>query len=853
MTVVRRVLSVFQRNPLRVFRRYPLISRLVIWIVLPLLVATLYANHWLHTTLPLTSGSTRVAGLAAPVTIARDAHGVPTIEASSDTDAFFGLGYAHGQDRLWQLELQRRIASGRLSEIFGRAVVSQDVYMRTLGLGEAARASWSSLDQDARASLEAYSKGVNAAIAAQRRLPVEFQVLSVSPEPWTPYDSLAIMKLFALDLGGNHQLELQRLFARTLTTPERLRELLEVAPTGAPANPQRGAAAPGAPGDSADSAADATGATPRAQRAALASLLEVRSGVERQLSLGGRYVGSNAWVVSGRHTASGKPILANDPHLSLQIPSLWYTARLRGNRLRVDGMSIPGVPVLVLGRNDRIAWGATNMMADTQDLYLEQVDVADPNRYRHGDQTYPFATRTEVIRIQSDFPSALSRPLQPVQIRVRTTMHGPVISDASPTMKQTIALRWVALDRDDTSYQAFLRLNYARDWSEFRAALGRLVAPALNMLYADVEGNIGYLGAGRIPIRGTGKGGEPGAGWDPAFDWTGYIPADALPQAFNPAEGFIVSANNKPVGDDYPHFISSDWASPARAERIVALLRERIAAGKPFTPRDMGAIQTDTLDLQVRALLPVLTAIEPAGERQAAAIARLKKWDGDMARDSVAASIFHAWVRHLKLALFSEALTPGWQDRAQAGQVNAVFFAVQPAQLARIVGTPTGPWCAEANGKPGDRCARALRTSLAAALRELEKFADSDDLDDWRWGGLHRAAYDHKPFGEFRVLSSLFNRRVGTGGSTNTVNVASATYDESAGYLQYHGATMRQIMELGAQGAPHLYMNSTGQSGNFMDDHYDDMLEPFVRGEYFDVSSAGARPATTLRLEPSTP
>ncbi len=839
------------RTVLSVFRRYPLASRLVVWILLPLLCAALYAHHWLHSTLPLTAGSMRVAGISAPLTIARDGHGVPTIEASSDTDAFFGLGFAHGQDRLWQLELQRRIATGRLSEIFGREAVPQDVYMRTLGLGDAARASWSSLDQEARSSLEAYSKGVNAAVAAQRRLPVEFWVLSVRPEPWTPYDSLAIMKLFALDLSSNHQLELERLFARTLITPERLRELFQVSSAGAPTGMQQGAAASGAASVSPAGSADST--TTRAQSAALASLLDVHSGVERQLSLGGRHVGSNAWVVSGRHTASGKPILANDPHLSLQIPSIWYAVRLRGDRLRVDGMSIPGLPVVVLGRNDRIAWGATSMMADTQDLYLEQVDIADPGRYRHGDQVHPFATRTEVIRIEADFPSALSKPLKPVQIRVRTSMHGPVISDISPTMKQTIALRWVGLDRDDTSYQAFLRLNYARDWSEFRTALGGLVAPALNMLYADVDGNIGYLGAGRIPIRGAGQGAEPGAGWDPTFDWTGYIPADALPRAFNPAEGFIVSANNKPVGDDYPYFISSDWAPPDRAERIGVLLRERISTGKPFAARDMGAIQTDTLDLQVRALLPVLRAVEPGSARQAKAIARLKGWDGDMARDSIAASIFHAWVRHLKLELFSEAFTPGWQDRAQADHLNAVSAAVRPAQLARIVGTPTGPWCADAGGKPGDRCERALRASLAAALRELEKLADSDDMDDWGWGGLHRAAYNHKPFGQFRVLDGRFNRQVETGGYTNAVNVASATYDENAGYLQYFGATMRQIMELGAKGAPHLYMNSTGQSGNVVDSHYDDMIKPFARGEYHDLSSDGAGSATTLRLEPPLP
>jgi penicillin G amidase len=835
------------RTVLGVFRRYPLASRLVVWFLLPLLVATLYANQWLRSTLPVTGGSTRVAGLLAPVTIARDDHGVPAIDASSDTDAFFGLGFAHGQDRLWQLELQRRIANGRLSEIFGRESVPDDVYLRTLGLGDASRAAWSSLDKDARSSLEAYSKGVNAAVAAQRRLPVEFEVLGVRPEPWTPYDSLVIMKLFALDLSGNHQLELQRQFARTLTTPERFRELFQVASAGAPARMPPGAAPTDAANVTPSGSADAT--TTRAQSVALASLLDV----ERRLSLGGRYVGSNAWVVAGRHTASGKPILANDPHLSLQIPSIWYAVRLRGDRLRVDGMSIPGLPVVVLGRNDRIAWGATSMMADTQDLYLEQVDVADPGAYRHGDQVHPFETRTEVIRIQSDFPSFLSKPLEPVRIRVRTSMHGPVISDVSPEMKQTIAFRWVGLDRDDTSYQAFLRLNYARDWSEFRAALGGLVAPALNMLYADVDGNIGYLGAGRIPIRRAARGAEPGAGWDPAFDWTGCIPADALPQVFNPEQGFIVSANNKPVGDDYPYFISSDWAPPARAERIGALLREQISARKPFAARNMGAIQTDTLDLEARALLPVLLAVKPGGARQAEAIARLKGWDGDMARDSIAAAIFHAWVRHLKLKLFRDALTPGWQDRAQAGQMNAVIDAVDTAQLARIVGTTTDPWCADAGGKPGSRCEQALRVSLEAALRELEKLAGSDDMDDWRWGSVHRAAYVHKPFGQFRMLDRLFNGGVETGGSSNAVNVASATYDENKGYLQYFGATMRQIMELGARGAPHLYMNSTGESGNVVDSHYDDMIEPFAHGEYFDLSAAGAGPATTLRLEPSTP
>lgn len=789
-----------------IFKKYPAISRIIVFVALPAFGAIAFAHNWLSASLPQTTGTITVEGIHGRVSIVRDSYGVPSIKADTDADAFFGIGFAHGQDRLWQLELQRRMAYGRLSEMFGRDSVSLDVWLRTLGFRDLAESAWRTLDDEAKASLTSYAAGVNAARNAQHKLPAEFQMLGIDPEPWTPYDSLASIKLLALDLGGNYHSEIRRLIAARSVAPSRLPVFFPDYPVGAPIT---------------------TAALDSRASSAMVGLLALQKDIERQLANGGKYVGSNAWVVSGRHTASGAPLLANDPHMGLQIPSLWYAVSATGAKLDVSGMTLAGLPVVIVGRNAKVAWGVTSMMADTQDLYFEQSSVEDPSRYRQGDTWKDFDERTEIISVQSAFPTSLQKPLEPIQIQVRRSAHGPIVSDALNVLDQPVALRWPALDEDDSSYEAFFRLNYAGDWQQFQDALARLVAPTLNVVYADNAGNIGYVGAGRIPRRRAGDGALPQNGWDGANDWLGYVPATEMPRAFNPPEGYIVNANNKIVPDEYPYLISREWAPPARANRIIQLLRERMDPGAAKIDVDyVRQMQGDTLDLDDAALLPTLLAYVPTNSRQVEVRKLLKAWSGKNTRDSSAATLFHAWTRQLREQLLSEVVNPDWSRRRESSHLNWLIQSVGAPQLASAL-KPDAGWCSVGPSTSPGSCNAIMDASLDAALRELDKLTGTRDIKAWTWGSVHRTYYTHRPFSQFKILDHFFERSIEAGGSSNSINVASATFDHEHGYAQHFGPSFRQVIDVGNGGAPQLFMNSTGQSGNVMDPHYDDMIEPF--------------------------
>ncbi len=378
-------------------------------------------------------------GLAAPVQISRDEHGVPSIVARTDRDAFFAVGYVHAQDRLWQLELQRRLVAGRLSEVFGRGSINQDVWARTLGLQRVAASAWSDLSPGARDSLTAYAEGVNAWLATHHSLPLEFDLLGVTPEPWRATDSLAWNCMFALSLAGNFREEITRSLAAQVLSPEKLSVLY------------------GRPTDRTLLQAGA-----RLEPAKLARLAAFQAAPLPGLRDRAR-AGSNAWVVAGSRAEHGQALLANDPHLPLQLPSLWYALRLEGDRLDTAGMSLVGLPVVIFGRSRHVAWGGTNMMADQQDLYLERVDPNDAGRYEVSGRFEPFVTRRETIAVRADFPAWLREPLQPITIEVRSTRHGPVISDQFDLFEQPVALHWSLFERPASSYEAFFRVSYAHD------------------------------------------------------------------------------------------------------------------------------------------------------------------------------------------------------------------------------------------------------------------------------------------------------------------------------------------------------------------------------------------------------
>jgi len=790
------------------FRRYPLISRVVVFVLLPIAVVVLWAWMRLHQALP-EAGATRLTqGVSAPVELSRDAQGAVHIRASNDRDAYFAVGYAHAQDRLWQLEVQRRMARGELSEVFGKDSIDLDVWFRTLGLHASARSAWPALSDEAKASLTAYTAGINAAIAANPTPPIEFHLLRIRPQPWTEIDALAWIKVFALNLSGNYRREIDRALAYERLTP---RQLAVFFPDGSRDTPTTLPThlAP-------DTLAALAGAHDRF--------------VERtQLAVPGS--GSNAWAVAGRHTADGRALLANDPHLGLQIPSLWYAIDVKTPTLQVSGMSLIGLPLVIFGRNERIAWGGTNMMADVQDLFVERANAAGTH-YARADEWLPFETREERIRVRADFPDALRRPYVPVRLTVRRTRHGPIVSDHFRIFDAPVALRWTALDPDDTTYEAFFRLNRARDWNQFRSALHLHVAPALNMLYADRDGRIGYLGAGRIPLRREGQGSAPVPGWDDRYAWVGEVPPSAWPQIHDPASGLLINANNRIVGSDYPYFISNDWASPARARRIEQLLRARIAAGGKLAISDMARIQSDTIDLEAKAMMRVLRDRLPQQGHAATAADLLRDWNGEMAGDSRAAAIFQVWMRHLREQVFADELRGVWNDPQGGRFLRGLASDVRLSQLAELLRDDPDRWCDRRDTREREDCAHALAVSLDKALEELHKLRGDWSMQDWRWDSVHRTRYRHMPMSSIKPFDRIFERRVQNGGSENSINVSASEFAYAEGYLQHFGPGFRQIMAMGTNGVEHLYMNSTGQSGNIMSPHYDDMVQPFQRMRY---------------------
>lgn len=790
---------------------FPVLKRFVFFILLPILLLVVAVFVYGRMGLPPGEQTLHVPG-GGTVRILRDEHGVPQLFAERDDDIYFAMGYVQAQDRLWQMEMERRFASGRLSEVLGKSLLPEDSWMRTLGLRQSATSAYAALSEPARLSLNAYSRGVNAWLDEGHVLPFEFSIFDVRPEPWTEIDSLAWSKVFALNLAGNLDQEIGKAVASRHLRPEQLQFFFSGKRVGS------------------------TEGLSHPDLASLASLGGLASAIHSDWHIGGREVGSNAWVVSGRYTSDGSAILANDPHLGLQLPSAWYPVVQRGSRLRAQGMALVGLPPIIFGQNGIVAWGGTSMMADVQDLAIERFDASNPDLYLADEKWLRVERREEEIGVAPPFPAFLHEALKPVTIEVRQTRNGPIVSDVrSRSVGEPMSLRWTALRDGDRSYEGMYAVSYAVDWASFREAFRYYVAPALNMLYADHAGNIGYLGVGEIPIRRKGDGSAPVPGWDSAFAWDGNIPFDGMPSQYNPPEGFIVSANNRPVNDSYPYFISKDWAPTARAERIRQLLERDIASRRPVGLGDMQAIQTDVTSLSARHLLARLTSLTPSTTEEREALGLLRTWSGAMDAPSTPAAIFNVWMRHLASRLFGGALPTDWTQRQTQEYVRDLLEAATVDQIDRALADRSGIWCHSLSTTTDERaCSSILLASLDDALTELRRSEGSNE-NGWRWGAIHHTSYAHQPFSSVKGVSWLFGRRVESGGSPDSIAVSAFGFDETDGYLGSFGPSSRQLIELGPHGNRHLYMNSTGQSGNIMSPHYADMVDPITRGEYYSL------------------
>ncbi len=757
-----------------------------------LAISLIGGSLFIRQTFPTIDGTVKVAGLHSTVEVYRDRWGVPHIYADNAEDLFFAQGYVTAQDRLWHMEFNRRVASGTLSEILGEATLDTDRFIRALGWRRVAEEEAGALQGETLTLLEAYAAGVDAFRDSHRgSLPLEFTILAFEPEPWSPADSIAWAKVMAWDLGGNWEAELLRAQLMEAVGEEKAAELAPPYPDTAPL------IVPPEVGDYANLGID--------------SLLARSAELEKFLS-GGLGVGSNNWVVDGSKSATGMPLLADDVHLGLQMPSIWYEVHLVGGGFNVEGYSFPGVPGVIIGHNEHIAWGVTNLGPDVQDLYLEKVNPANPDQYEYQGQWLDMEILEEVIEVSGQ---------DPVLERVQVTRHGPIITPVVEDLSEVIAFRWTALE-PNRLIEALFMLDRASNWEEFRAALELWAVPSQNFVYADTEGNIGYQSPGLIPIRGEGHTGlVPVPGWTGEYEWQGYIPFDELPSVFNPASHFLVTANNKVVGDDYPYLLAYDFAVGHRAQRITALLENKEVLGA----EDFQRIQADTYSIPAEIFTPYVLQIEPEGFLQERALNELRRWDYRCDADSTGAAIFQVFYVKLVENTFGDELG----EELLAEYVGA--WTWHHIALEEMIQEGDNLWFDDVTTPEKETRDDIVLRSFADALDYLgNRFGDVPHA--WEWGRLHGVTFVHQPLGESGIapLEMIFNRGpVEVGGSANTVNAAS--FDPEEPYATTDGVSQRLIVDL-SDFDNSLSTHTTGQSGLVFNRHYDDMIHLWQGVEY---------------------
>ncbi len=766
---------------------------------------------WLHRSLPALAGSLPVSGVSAAVEVVRDRDAIPHVFAQSDEDAQFGLGFVHAQDRLWQLELTRRAGSGRLAELFGPDALGDDRLLRAVGLRRAAERSLAELDPDTRRWLDRYAAGVNAGVASARVLPPELLLLGVEPEPWTAVDTLVTMKLLGWQLAVQYGRELLRASLAERLAPAQVSRLL-----------------------GGDAAALGTAR-------ALFGAAWPRPGAYGRGARHSEALGSNAWAVNGARSESGKPLLANDPHLGLSMPAAWYLAHLSAPGLDVIGASVPGLPGVILGRNAAVAWGFTNNRADALDFYVERLDPADPERYLTPSGSEPFERLEETIRI---------RGADPVTLTVRHTRHGPVVSDvddrALAPPGHVLSLAYAALLPGDTSVRFPREVARARDVDGVLEAARGLLSPPQNVIAADTAGGVVLTATGRVPLRASAHAGRalsPLPGWLAEHDWQGFVPAAALPTVRQLPNGVAVTANQDLTPPAYPHWLGADWAAPVRADRISAQLAARDKHG----PASFAALQADERSQRAADLVRAwLTSMPREGrpplEQQA--LERLGAWDFVMRADAPEPLIYARWLNELTRLVFEDELSDHFED--------VVYEASE--QLTQTLLDPATPFCDDVRSPEAEACPALVARALGRALEELSR-EHGDELDRWRWGAAHAAHFSHMPFGMLPVIGALFDTTLPSGGGNDTVNLAEYLPGDSDRPLEAQfGPSYRAIYDLAAP-EQSSFILGVGQSGNPLSPYYRHFASRWQRGERVpmrtDRAAAEASGVGTLVLTPA--
>lgn len=755
--------------------------------------------------LPQVKGTIEVDELHGKVRVRRDRWGVPHIEAEHREDLYFAQGYCHGQDRLFQMDFYRRVVEGRVAEIAGEEGLPVDRLMRTLGFRRVARREEAGLDPALRVQLERFCAGVNAAARDARALPFEMQILRQSFEPWQPVDILSLGKLLALGLSTNWERELLRSDMLRELGPELAARLDPVYPVDNPVVDQSAFSGEGLP------------------------LVEQIDAVRRSLGLAAEASGSNNWAVSGARSATGSPLIAGDPHLPPSMPGIWYEVELRHGERFVRGASMPGMPGVYMGQNNDVCWTFTNVMADVQDLFVERIDG---DNYLFEDEWRPLETVREEIVVKGR---------EPVELDVRITHHGPIVNEALGADEgEPLALAWQTLS-EATAFAGMFELLEIGSGPDLVAKLEGHTSPASNLIWADRHGSIGYKLIGRLPLRRGGCPDLPKPGWTGEFEWDGTVPYDELPEVVDPESGYLVTANNRIVGDDYPHHITSEWLDGFRAKRIEELIGET----EKHDLESFESIQTDNLSLPGLEAARRLSRLHPRGQRERSAIERLRSWDGHLDRETVAGTIYQAFLLRLarevaRAAIGDRDLCERWLDRNDNG------FTAHSTSPWRWHSHLMALWEEGDEELIGRPWAELVLEALAGALDDLsDRFGP--DPEGWRWGRVHEMKFPH-PLGDANPLfDRLLNRRLRAGGAQETVS--QIAYDPNDPYNAVWAPSWRMVADPTAPDRSR-WQTFTGQSGHPASPHYDDLQVDWLEGRTQPMCGEG--PWSELELVPAS-
>lgn len=905
-------------------------TRLIVITVVLLLVAgvgtgTFWTISTVRDSFPETTGTQTIEGLSGTVEVKRDGNGIPQIYASDAEDLYMAQGFVHAQDRFWEMDVRRHMTAGRLSEMFGESQVETDAFLRTMGWHKVAKEEYDTkLSKSAKSYLKAYSAGVNAYLEENSGsgISMEYAALGFSnsgyePERWTPVDSVAWLKAMAWDLRGNIKDEIDRALMAGRLSEKQIEELypgypydrnkpiVEDGGTG-PASgagqrpggeagieqPDLSQPATGSgteqPGIAAQSDADhqrpgnesAAGETaPDGARTQLSSLAKTLDEIPAILGPNGGGIGSNSWVVAGEHTTSGKPLLANDPHLAPQLPSVWYQMGLHCTSVSKDcptdvsGFTFSGMPGVVIGHNQDISWGLTNLGADVSDLYLEKIR---DGQYLSDGKYVDYTTRRETIKVAGG---------KDRKITVRSTRNGPIVSDRSSEMGvvgdtapvegaapdrgkgYAVSLRWTALSPGSTMESVF-KLNNATNFREFQAAARDFEVPSQNLIYADTKGNIGYQAPGRIPIRGKGDGRYPAPGWDSEYRWTGYVPQSQLPSEYNPKRGFVVTANQAVIDQrSYEHKLTEDWSYGARSQRINDLIQSKIKDGGKISMDDMQSMQLDNSSEIAKLLVPHLLKINIKDPYVREAQQLLEGWDYTQDSDSAPAAYFNGVWRNLLLLTVGnklpkelrvkgeclrvrpaddsgplEDLDGGARTVRECGQRDSE--SAQPDGSDRwfevmrgLLKDPSSDWWQAPRKDLETPAAKGQEQMLARAMKEARWELTTKlgkDMNTWSWGRLHRLMLRNQTLGTAGpgVIQRMLNRGPWElGGGKDAVNATG--WNAAGGYGVMWVPSMRMVVNLDNFDESR-WINLTGASGHAFHAHYTDQTDKWAKGELLD-------------------